>query len=105
MNPLRSEYSFALDWDNLVRLAEEPGRFICDERPLLYYRVHEGATTKACIRDNRRFAEEREMFCRFWPEPVADGHIMGFIRRLTESMSSSFRTGKLVRIRKRKMQG
>lgn len=24
---VRSEYSFALDWDNLVRLAEEPGRF------------------------------------------------------------------------------
>ena len=40
----------------------------------------EGATTKACIRDNRRFAEEREMFCRFWPEPVAD-IIMGFYKK------------------------
>lgn len=77
---VRSEYSFALDWDNLVRLAEEPGRFICDERPLLYYRVHEDATTKACIRDNRRFEEEREMFCRFWPEPMAD-IIMGFYKK------------------------
>lgn len=76
---VRSEYSFALDWDNLVRLAEEPGRFICAERPLLYYRVHEDATTKACIMDHRRAKEEREMFCRFWPEPVAD-LIMGFYK-------------------------
>lgn len=35
---------------------------------------------RRCIRDNRRFAEEREMFCRFWPEPVAD-IIMGFYKK------------------------
>ena len=61
-----------------MRLAEEPGRFICDERPLLYYRVHEDATTKACIRDNRRFEEEREVFCRFWPEPVVRFLMRGY---------------------------
>lgn len=76
---VQSKYSFALDWDNLLRLAEKPGRFICTERPLLYYRVHQAATTKACIRDNRREREEREMFRRFWPEPVAD-IIMGFYK-------------------------
>ena len=76
---VRSEYSFALDWDNLLRLAVEPGRFICLERPLLYYRVHPDATTKACIRDNRREQEEREMFGRFWPKPLA-GIIMNFYK-------------------------
>ena len=65
VNPLYAqEYSFALDWDNLERLAEEPGRFICDERPLSITGSIEGATTKACIRDNRRFAGGAEMF---WP--------------------------------------
>ena len=68
---VRSEYRFALDWDNLYQLACERGRFICDERPLLYYRVHDGATTKACIMDNRRAEEEEAMFRRFWPGPVA----------------------------------
>ena len=65
-----SPYRFALDWDNMVRLAREEGRFICCERPLLYYRVHDGAATKACMEDNSRAREEREMFSRFWPEPV-----------------------------------
>ncbi|MBS1482197.1 MAG: glycosyltransferase family 2 protein [Clostridium sp.] len=68
---VRSGFQFALDWDNLYKLAGERGRFICVERPLLYYRVHEGATTKACIADNRRQMEEEIMFRRFWPEPVA----------------------------------
>ena len=58
-------------FDNLYQLACERGRFICDERPLLYYRVHDGATTKACIMDNRRAEEEEAMFRRFWPYPVA----------------------------------
>lgn len=65
-----SDYEFALDWDNMVRLAGEKGRFICEERPLIYYRVHDGATTKACIQDNRRAREEAEMFGRFWPRPA-----------------------------------
>jgi glycosyltransferase involved in cell wall biosynthesis len=65
-----SSYRFALDWENMVKLAERKGRFVCEERPLLYYRVHDGATTKACMEDNSRAAEEREMFSKFWPKPV-----------------------------------
>ncbi|MCC8026208.1 MAG: glycosyltransferase family 2 protein [Clostridium sp.] len=80
---IQSHYSFALDWDTMLRLAEEPGRFICAERPLLFYRIHEEATTKACIRDNRRELEEEAMFSRFWPAPVARW-LMGFYRRAYE---------------------
>lgn len=65
-----SPYKFALDWDTLWELAGRPGRFICVERPVLYYRVHEAATTKACIQDNSRAAEEIEMFSKMWPKPV-----------------------------------
>ncbi|MGI6053645.1 MAG: glycosyltransferase family A protein [Clostridium sp.] len=63
-----SEFEFALDWDNLYELAGQPGRFICSERPLIAYRVHSGATTKACIEDNRRAQDERAMFEKMWPD-------------------------------------
>lgn len=62
-----SPYRFALDWDTLLKLAKLPGRFICEEKPLLYYRVHPAATTKACIADNTRMREETEMFQKLWP--------------------------------------
>lgn len=62
-----SPYGFALDWDTLYKLSGLPGRFICVEKPVLYYRVHQEATTKACIRDNSRFQEETLMFSKMWP--------------------------------------
>ena len=64
----RSDMEFALDWDNLYELAQKPGRFICSEHPLIAYRVHDGATTKACIEDNRRSKDEFAMFRKIWPE-------------------------------------
>lgn len=64
----RSPMEFALDWDNLYELAMKPGRFVCSETPLIAYRVHDGATTKACIEDNRRSTDEIAMFRKMWPE-------------------------------------
>lgn len=63
-----SEYDFALDWDNLYELAGKKGRFICSEKPLIAYRVHAAATTKVCIEDNRRPADEMAMFRKMWPD-------------------------------------
>lgn len=63
-----SEYDFALDWDNLYELAGKKGRFICSEKPLIAYRVHAAATTKACIEDNRRPEDEMAMFRKMWPD-------------------------------------
>ena len=80
---VQSGYQFALDWDHMVQLAGEKGRFICVEKPLIYYRVHEGATTNACIKDNRRAKEETEMFSRFWPEPV--------VRLIMKGYSSAYK--------------
>lgn len=65
-----SEYKFALDWDTMWKFAERPGRFVCVERPLIYYRIHEQATTKACIQDHRRSQEETAMYGKIWPKPV-----------------------------------
>ena len=67
-----SELRYALDWDCMVDLAKWPGRFICVEKPLLFYRVHEDATTKECIMDHRREQEERQMFEKFWNPKMAD---------------------------------
>lgn len=66
----RSEFQFALDWDNLYELAGKPGRFVCVEKPVIAYRVHEGATTKACIEDHRRMNDEIAMFEKMWPRPI-----------------------------------
>ena len=63
-----SEYDFALDWDNLYELAGKKGRFICSEKPLIAYGVHAAATTKGCIEDNRRPADEMAMFRKMWPD-------------------------------------
>ncbi len=75
-----SELRYALDWDCMVDLAKWPGRFICVEKPLLFYRVHGGATTSAWIKDQRREREERYMFSRFWPRPVVDA-LMFFYKK------------------------
>ncbi|MCI8455134.1 MAG: glycosyltransferase family 2 protein [Lachnospiraceae bacterium] len=64
-----SGFSFALDWDNLWTLAGRPGRFIVSERPLVAYRIHAGAATKACLDSGRRESEEKTMFQKIWPEP------------------------------------
>lgn len=61
------EYDFVLDWDCMRRLARKKGRFICVEKPLLYYRIHDGAATKACILNHKREREERQMFEEIWP--------------------------------------
>lgn len=70
MDLFRSEYVFALDWDNLYELAAKEGRFICDEKPLIAYRVHDEAATKACMEDRRRTEEEIAMFRKIWPDWV-----------------------------------
>jgi hypothetical protein len=65
-----SPYKFALDWDTMWKLAARPGRFYCEELPLIHYRVHAGSETKKCIEDNRRSKDEIAMFRKIWPEPV-----------------------------------
>ena len=52
------------------KLLRLPLRFVCSERPLIFYRVHPGATTKQCIEDNRRKNDETAMFRKMWPESM-----------------------------------
>ena len=66
-----SPFKFALDWDTLWKLAETPGRFYCAGKPVVYYRVHPEAETKACIEDRSRMREEEAMFSKMWPSFIA----------------------------------
>lgn len=75
-----STFKFALDWDTMWKFAQRPGRFICVERPLIHYRIHDGATTKACIEDQRRSADEAAMYEKIWPKPVVKV-LMHFYRK------------------------
>ncbi len=66
-----SQYRFVLDWDTMWELASRPGRFICEERQLIRYRMHGDSATKECMDNNRRFKEETAMFQKIWPRPVS----------------------------------
>ena len=67
-----SGYKFALDWENLYRLAGEKGRFVVCEKPLLAYRVHEDAATMRSIRSSERAGEEEAMFRQMLPGKAAE---------------------------------
>ncbi len=67
-----SSYRYALDWDNLLDLAEREGRFVVSEKPLIAYRIHDGSATKALIVNRERFSEEESMFRKMLPGFAAD---------------------------------
>ena len=66
----QSGYHYALDWDVFVQIARKKGRFTYIPKELFYYRIHDGATTKACLKNQEKTREELEMFGKFWPAPV-----------------------------------
>ena len=66
----QSGYHYALDWEMFVEIAKKKGRFTYIPKNLFYYRIHDGATTKACLKNQEKTQEELEMFAKFWPKPV-----------------------------------
>ncbi len=66
-----SDYEFALDWDNLLWLCARSGKFVICEDPLVAYRIHDAASTKKSIDNDRRREEEFEVYKKLWPAPVA----------------------------------
>ena len=69
--PFSGTLRFVLDWVMLLSMARKPGRFVLDPAPLLFYRVHQGAATAACIRDDTREREETAVLCSLWPKWAA----------------------------------
>src|SRR6266481_593537 len=60
-----------LDWDAWLRLAEQPGDYLYCREKLLSKRVHPQSETSVTIASRVRQNEDRLMFERFWPMPVA----------------------------------
>lgn len=69
-NIFDTKYKFILDWDALYKLATKEGRWVCVERPLIMYRIHDGAATSDAIHSNVREKEESIMFDKMLPEPL-----------------------------------
>lgn len=59
------------DWQAWERLSRLKGEFIYVYEPLVYHRIHEESETSIIISDNVRTKEDYEMFCMFWPKPIA----------------------------------
>lgn len=66
-----SEYKFNIDWDTFLKLAKLDGKFLYIDKPLVGYRVHDGATSKEFIENNLRINEDTKMFEQFWPRFIA----------------------------------
>lgn len=70
--PLFAEgYQGSLDWQMLERVSNLEGSFLYEPEPLMSHRIHEGSETSSLIESNLRSQEDYDMFCKFWPKPVA----------------------------------
>lgn len=61
----------SIDWDTWERLSKLPGAFVYSNKILMRHRIHEGSETTKSIGSSVRQNEDREMFERFWPKPIA----------------------------------
>ena len=59
------------DWEAWEKLSRLKGDFIYDKQILMYHRIHEESETSAIIQDNKRSAEDMELYSKFWPKPIA----------------------------------
>ena len=76
----RSSLKECIDWETFYELAKRDGRFVVVDKPLFYYRIHDGATSKLLMESNQREIEDRLMFEKFWPKWMA-ALLMVFYKR------------------------
>lgn len=67
-----SEMKFNIDWDTFLKLANMSGAFLYKDKPLVLYRIHDEATSKMFIDNQRRVVEDRIMFGKFYPPFMVD---------------------------------
>ena len=66
-----SKLKFGLDWDTFLKIARKKGISLYIPHKLVKYRIHDGATTKKFILDDKRQEEDLIMFCKIWPKWIA----------------------------------
>lgn len=59
------------DWQAWEMISRHRGDFIYVSEVSMYHRIHEESETSIIIGDNARSQEDYEMFCKFWPKPIA----------------------------------
>jgi hypothetical protein len=64
-------YTVNMDWDAWLRLAALPGAFTRVADRLVVHRIHADSETTAAIAGRRRQDEDRRIFDRLWPRPIA----------------------------------
>ena len=67
----RDHFTSNEDWEAWEKLSKQKGSFVYVNRVLMEHRIHEGSTTSDMLAENKRGAEDLEMFEKFWPGPIA----------------------------------
>ena len=63
-----SDLKYSLDWDTFLKIYSMKGRIAYISKPSIYYRIHDEATSKTWINDNKRYDEDVIMFRKRWPK-------------------------------------
>jgi len=79
-----NHYTCCEDWEAWEKLSKQRGDFIYVNKVLMYHRIHEESTTTKTLEAGGRIQENYEMFCKFWPKPVA-----GFINKFYTASEDS----------------
>ena len=66
-----SHFKCDCDWHAWERLSKRKGAFTFISEPLMGHRISEESTTTDIINQGIRTKEDYEIFCRFWPKPIA----------------------------------
>ncbi len=67
----REDLKVDLDWDAWLRLADGPGTFARVRQLCMLHRIHASSETSDAVRVGVRAREDRAMFERLWPAPIA----------------------------------
>lgn len=59
------------DWQAWEKISKYQGSFVYVDEILMCHRIHEDSETSLILGDNARSQEDYEMFCKFWPRPIA----------------------------------
>ncbi|MBQ8923285.1 MAG: glycosyltransferase [Lachnospiraceae bacterium] len=85
-NIFTSSLKFNIDWDTFYKLACMKGSFIYNNKILMYYRIHDEATSKKFIDNSGRVKEDMYMFDKFWCHSISE-FIMKFYKKAYKTYS------------------
>jgi glycosyltransferase involved in cell wall biosynthesis len=77
----KPKYQFVVDWFGWLELANQKGRFVYINQPLLQHRIHAASATTNQMKEGARSIEEKEIFCNIWGSLF--GSIIAFIYQLS----------------------